>query len=58
MIYICHICKEESVNKKCCRIVNGVLKKFCNRCGTVDQKKGWYNCNNFLLKKKKKYFWI
>ena len=53
MKFTCIICKEKSSKTNCCKYINNILYKFCNRCGTVDEKKGWYIYTNFVEKKKK-----
>lgn len=53
MKFTCKICKDKTVNINCCKYIDGVLYKFCNRCGTVNEKKGWYIQTDFLLKKNK-----
>jgi hypothetical protein len=54
MFFTCNICKEKSKKINCCKYINGVLYKFCNRCGSVKGDKGWLLYTNFLIKKVKK----
>lgn len=53
MKFTCKICKDISSKINCCKYIDNILYKFCNRCGTVDEKKGWYIYTNFLEKRKK-----